>query len=76
MPLVAISLNDDINWTALDFAAAWFLLFTTGISYELLRLKVTNSKKRLIFSFILFLVFVLIWLELAVGVVGTPFSGT
>lgn len=75
LPLVAMQFTDQVQWTLSDFAVAGLLLLGTGILIELvLRKTKTSSWRNLGIALILF-AFLVIWIELAVGVFGTPISG-
>jgi len=76
IPLIAMQFTDEVNWTALDFVIAGALLLVTGLIFDLVMRKVKNTKYRIAILIIVLLVFFLIWAELAVGIFGTPFSGS
>lgn len=63
------------NWSPFDFAMAAVLLFGTAFFINL----VIKSKKplltKLMICFIILLLLALVWVELAVGIFGTPFAG-
>ncbi|WP_207534099.1 hypothetical protein [Desertivirga arenae] len=74
--LVAMQFSSEVNWSGFDFVIAALLLLGAGFGLDLILAKFKNKKQRFIFGAVLLLVFVLIWAELAVGVFGTPFSGS
>ena len=76
IPLIAMQFTHEVNWTALDFVIAGALLLVTGLIFDLVMRKVKNTKYRIAILIIVLLVFFLIWAELAVGIFGTPFSGS
>lgn len=76
IPFIAMQLTSDVNWTYMDFAIAATLLFGTGLLCELVLRKVKQKSYRLVFCAILLIVLFLVWLELAVGIFGTPFAGS
>ena len=72
----AMWLAGDVKWSRFDFAIAGVLLLGTGLAIELVLRKVRNTTHRLaICAAIVFVLFV-IWAELAVGLIGTPFAGS
>ena len=75
-PLVAMLFTSEVKWGLLDFLTAGVLLFGTGIACELVLRKVTNVKYRLALCAVILVILLLVWLELAVGVFGTPFAGS
>ena len=52
------------------------LLLGTGLMCELVMRKVSNIKYRVAICRVLLAALVLIWIELAVGIFGTPFAGS
>lgn len=76
IPLIAMSLTTEVNWNFLDFVVAGGLLIGTGILLEILLRKIKTSRKRILVGIALLLALVLIWVELAVGLFGAPFSGS
>jgi hypothetical protein len=75
IPLIAMQFTDDVNWTLSDFVVAGILLFGTGLLCELVLRKVKKTNYRIGLCVALLMLLMLVWLELAVGVFGTPFSG-
>ncbi len=76
VPLVAMQFTDEVNWDWFDFAVMGTLLFSTGLAYELASKKVSTTKYRAVIAAALAAMLLLIWAELAVGIFGTPFSGS
>lgn len=75
IPLIAMQFTDKVNWTLSDFVVAGALLLGTGLMCELVIRKVKKIKFRIAICVALLIVLFLIWVELAVGIYGTPFSG-
>ena len=75
LPLLAMQFTDEVAWDLADFAIAGALLFGTGLAYELIVRKTDNTTYRAAVGAALAVALLLIWLELAVGIFGTPFSG-
>jgi peptidoglycan/LPS O-acetylase OafA/YrhL len=75
VPLIAMQFTDDVKWTLLDFVAAAVLLLGTGLMCELVMRKVRKVRHRVAICAALLVALLLIWLELAVGIFGTPLSG-
>ena len=64
------------NWSPFDFIIAAVLLFGTAFFINLaIRSKKTLVTK-LIVCFAILLVLALVWIELAVGIFGSPFAGS
>lgn len=75
IPLIAMQFTDEVSWSGLDFVVAAILLLGTGLMCELVIRKVNKTKYRIAICVVLVAAFLLIWAELAVGILGTPFSG-
>ena len=76
VPLVAMQFSDEVRWTLSDFAVAGLLLLATGLLIELVLRKIKNVSYRNIAIALILLAFLLTWIELAVGIFGTPVSGS
>ncbi len=76
IPLLWMQFSDDVRWDLFDFAAAGALLLGGGAIW-LLGLRFGGSSRgRLLFGVGLSLALLLVWVELAVGVFGTPLAGS
>ena len=65
------------NWKFGDFVVFGFLLFSAGLSFELVMRKVKSTSKRILICGLIFLMFLLIWADLGVGIFNIPgFSGS
>ncbi len=76
IPFIAMKFTGEVNWSRFDFIIAGVLLLGTGLGIELVLRRVKETKHRVIICLIILAVFLLIWLELAVGIFGTPFGGS
>ncbi len=75
IPFIAMQFTDEVNWTAADFIVAGGLLFGAGLISEIVIKKTKNRKHKMVLLGAIFIILILIWIELAVGIFGTPFSG-
>ena len=76
IPLVAMQFTDEVNWSLLDFVVMGVLLLGTGLTCELVLRKVKKTEYRIALCTVILALFILIWIELAVGIFGTPFAGS
>ncbi len=76
IPLVAMQFTDEVNWSLSDFVVMGFLLLVTALMCELVMRKVKKVKYQIAICAALLAALFLIWVELAVGIFGTPFAGT
>lgn len=76
IPLIAMNFTNEVRWEIFDFVVAGILLGGAGLSLEFILRKIKPLRYRILFGLVLFLVLLLIWAELAVGIFGTPFAGS
>lgn len=70
IPLIAMQFSNEVNWDATDFIVMGALLFGTGSAYVLLTRQLPNLVNRLAFASAIGSTFLLIWVNLAVGLIG------
>ncbi len=76
IPFTAMQFTEEVNWSLSDFIAAGVLLLGTGLLCELVLRLVKQTRYRIVLIAILLVVLALIWIELAVGLFGTPMTGS
>lgn len=76
IPLLAMQFTNEVNWSLFDFIAAGILLLGTGLAIEFVLQKVKNRKNRILISGIIIILLLLLWVELAVGIFGSPIAGS
>jgi hypothetical protein len=67
--------TDEVNWTAADFLIAGSLLLGTGLISEIIMRKIKHNGYKAVLIVAVLIALILIWIELAVGIFGTPFGG-
>ena len=75
IPMIAMQLTDEVNWSFFDFLIMGIMLSITGLALGIIIKKIKYHKYRNIFIAIIIMIFLLIWAELGVGLFGTPFAG-
>ena len=70
VPLLAMQFNSEVNWTLLDFATAGALLFGTGLLFVLVARRASNSAYRAAVGVGAAAALLLVWVNLAVGIIG------
>lgn len=75
IPFIAMQFTNEVNWDLTDFVTIGALLLGTGLAYDLIAKKM-DKKYRVILGVVFMIVLLLIWVELAVGLFGTPFAGS
>ena len=76
IPLIAMQFTNEVDWKLPDFAIMGILLLGTGLLCELVMRKVKKAGHRIALCVVILIVLLLTWLELAVGIFGTPFAGS
>lgn len=71
VPLVAMQFTDEVNWSLADFAVAWVLLAGAGLTYKLATGGADNLFYRAGAALALGVALLLIWINLAVGLIGS-----
>jgi hypothetical protein len=72
VPLVAMQVTDEVNWTLFDFVVAGTLLVGTGLLYELAARKAGTVVYRAAVGVAVGAAFLLTWVNLAAGIIGEP----
>ena len=76
IPFIAMQFSSEVNWSVFDFLLMGLLLLGVGLVFETVLRKVANKVNRIGLIAIILITFLLIWAELAVGIIGTPFAGS
>lgn len=76
IPALAMQFTREVNWSASDFVIMGLLLGTLGLGIEAVMRLARTWPARLAAGTAVLFVFLAIWVELAVGVFGTPFAGS
>lgn len=71
LPLLAMQITDEVVWNLADFAVAGALLVGTGLVYELAARRAGNIAYRVAVGVALAAALLLVWINLAVGIIGT-----
>ncbi len=76
IPFIAMRFSSEVNWTLGDFIVAGGLLVGVALIIESVLRLVRQRRQRIILCVVVFVLFLLFWAELAVGIFGTPFAGS
>jgi len=71
IPFIAMQLTGEVNWTPSDFVIAGTFLFGTGLAYKLITRTSDNTVYRIAIGFALFTGLFLLWVNGAVGIIGS-----
>lgn len=75
IPSVAMKLGGSFTWGWFDFAAAGVLLFGTGLAFEIAFRVMKTTGQRIAAGAAILAILALVWVEIAVGLFGTPLAG-
>lgn len=76
IPFLAMQLTSQVNWSVFDFLLAGTLLSGTGILLNLVWLRATTTRRRLVLCGLILFGLLVLWAELAVGIFGSPIAGS
>lgn len=68
IPFIAMLFTEEVKWSVGDFIVAGLLLFGTGLLCEVVLRKVKNTKYRIAICIGILVALLLIWAELAIGI--------
>ncbi|MFU0504875.1 hypothetical protein [Pseudaminobacter sp. NGMCC 1.201702] len=71
LPLIAMQFTDEVNWDEIDFLVAGAMLAVAFGSFELAARKTGSMRYRAAVGLAIAAAFILVWLNLAVGIIGT-----
>ncbi|MEN9323383.1 MAG: hypothetical protein RL699_1163 [Bacteroidota bacterium] len=76
IPLLAMQLTNQVNWRLSDFVCAGILLFGAGLCAIGIQQLARKRWIKIVLFFILLAILLLIWAELAVGILDSSFAGS
>jgi hypothetical protein len=76
IPLFGNIFSNQVNWSLFDFIVLGFLLGLTGLSIHFIIEKLRNKTFKIVTIIFALIIFLMIWVELAVGVFGSPITGS
>ena len=71
VPLVAMQFTNEVDWTVGDFIAAALLIGGPGLAFEAIAYRTGNAAYRTGAALALLVSFLLVWVNLAVGIIGS-----
>lgn len=75
-PLVGTLVSNEVNWSFFDFIIMGILILSMSFGIKQVVMTTKNTNYRVLIIGMILLVFILIWVELAVGIFDTPFAGS
>lgn len=74
-PLVGTLVSNEVNWSFFDFILMGILILSMSFGIKQVVITTKNTNYRILIIGMILLVFILVWVELAVGIFDTPFAG-
>ena len=74
--LLLIPLIGRFPWSLSDFVIMGILIFGAGSAFVLVTRTINNPDRRIAIGIVTFIIFALIWAELAVGIFNSPIAGS
>jgi len=74
-PLVGTLVSNEVNWSFFDFIVMGILILSMSFGIKQVVMTTKNTNYRILIIGMILLVFILVWVELAVGIFDTPFAG-
>ncbi len=76
IPAIAMLFTSDVRWSMADFLVAAVLLAATALLADVIVRSSRSLRMTAILLGLLLSAALLVWIELAVGLVGSPFAGS
>ncbi len=76
VPFVAMFFTEEVDWNVPDFIVAGILLVGVGYAFQLISDGIKSNSKQVAIGLMLAAFIILIWIELAVGIFGSPIAGS
>jgi len=76
IPFIGMQISNEVHWSVFDFLVAGGLLTITGFAIDFVIRKTKSVNRRFLLITALALLFLLIWIEIAVGLFGSPIAGS
>jgi hypothetical protein len=75
IPLIAMQFTNEVRWGVFDFIIMGVLLMVAGMWTQRVIDRIRSKPNRMIYISLILLLFLLFWIEMAVGIFGSPIAG-
>ena len=75
IPLIGMLFSNEVNWSFFDFIVMGMLILLVSFGIKQIIKRTNSMHYRILLIGSILLIFLLVWAELAVGILGTPFAG-
>ena len=75
IPLISMQFTNEVRWGVFDFIIMGVLLMVAGMWTQRVIDRIRSKPNRMIYISLILLLFLLFWIEMAVGIFGSPIAG-
>lgn len=76
LPMLGMFISNEINWSFFDFIIMGILILSMSFGIKQVLRTTRNIKNRSLIIGIILIIFIIVWIELAVGIFESPFAGS
>jgi hypothetical protein len=76
IPLISMQFTNEVRWGFFDFIIMGVLLMVAGMWTQRVIDRIRSKPNRMIYISLILLLFLLFWIEMAVGIFGSPIAGS
>lgn len=76
IPVIAMQFTNEVRWGVFDFIIMGVLLMVAGMWTQRVIDRIRSKPNRMIYISLILLLFLLFWIEMAVGIFGSPIAGS
>ncbi|NBW28725.1 MAG: hypothetical protein EBR38_09195 [Flavobacteriaceae bacterium] len=76
LPMLGMFISNEINWSVFDFIIMGILILSMSFGIKQVLRTTRNIKNRSLIIGIILIIFIIVWIELAVGIFESPFAGS
>ena len=74
--LISMQFTNEVRWGFFDFIIMGVLLMVAGMWTQRVIDRIRSKPNRMIYISLILLLFLLFWIEMAVGIFGSPIAGS
>ncbi len=76
LPMLGMFISNEINWSVFDFIIMGILILSMSFGIKQVLRTTRNIKNRSLIIGLILIIFIIVWIELAVGIFESPFAGS
>jgi len=75
IPFIGMQFTEQVKWSLFDFILMGVMLISLGFGIHLISLRTKTYKQKAFYISVSVFLFLFIWGELAIGIIGSLFAG-